>query len=166
VHQVALFSRKSTLDFALHEWNLGDHRLSPAQHGSGQTIQVEAAPLDQFDGEVTGAVAAKIDTQGAEPFVIAGGHSVLSRAKLVVIEFAPGYMHELNGDPGVVLEFLEGFEQIAVGSISGDDLPIFRPATEALVQLKTLLSEWRSGDSRYYDVFASRGYIVRQPATP
>jgi len=166
VHQVALFSSKSTLDFAVHEWNLGDHRLSPAQHGSGQTIQVEAAPLDQFDDEVTGAVAAKIDTQGAEPFVIAGGRSVLSRAKLVVLEFAPGYMHELKGDPGVVLEFLAGFEQIAVGSVSGDALPIFRSATEALVQLRTLLSEWRSGDSRYYDVFASRGYIVRQPATP
>jgi FkbM family methyltransferase len=83
VCQVALFSDKSTLDFALNDWNLGDHRLSLAHHGPNRTIQVEAVPLDQFVDQVVGPVAAKIDTQGAEPFVIAGGREVLSGASLV-----------------------------------------------------------------------------------
>lgn len=156
VYQVALFANKSTLDFALNEWNLGDHRLSFAQHGQGRTIQVEAVPLDQFLDKVVGAVAAKIDTQGAEPFVIAGGREVLSRASLVVLEFAPAHMHALSGDPSIVLEFLAGFERIAISSVRGDDPPVFRPAAEALLELKALLFEQRSGDSRYCDVFASR----------
>jgi FkbM family methyltransferase len=160
VHQVALFANKSTLDFALNEWNLGDHRLSVTQRGPSRTIQVEAVPLDQFLDKVVGAVAAKIDTQGAEPFVIAGGREVLSRASLVVLEFAPAHMRALAGDPNVVLEFLTEFEWIAISSVRGDDPPVFRPAAEALLQLKTLLSEQRSGESRYCDVFASRGYLT------
>ena len=156
VHQVALFADKATLEFALHEWNLGDHRLNMAQRGSRRAIQVEAVPLDQFVGEVKGAVAAKIDTQGAEPFVIAGGRQVLSRVSLVVLEFAPSHMHALGADPNVVLEFLAGFERIAISSVKGDDVPVFRPAAEALPQLKTFVAESRSGDERYCDVFATR----------
>jgi FkbM family methyltransferase len=160
VYQVALFATKTTVDFALNEWNLGDHRLSTGQHGPHRTIQVDAVPLDQFLDKVVGAVAVKVDTQGAEPFVIAGGRKVLSRASLVVLEFAPYHMEALDGDPRVVLEFLAGFEQIAIGSASGDDSPLFRPAAEALLQLETLLSERRSGDSSYCDVFASRAYTA------
>jgi len=156
VCQVALFSDQSTLEFALNDWNLGDHRLSLAHGGPNRTIQVDAVPLDRFLDRVVGPVAAKIDTQGAEPFVIAGGREVLARASLVVVEFSPEHMHALGSDPNVVLEFLAGFERIAIGSISGDEAPVFRPAAEALLQLKSFLSEWRAGDSRYCDVFASR----------
>jgi FkbM family methyltransferase len=156
-HQTAIFFEKSTLDFALNKWNPGDHRLSLTGHDPTRTIRVEAAPLDQFLEQVEGAAAAKIDTQGAEPFVIAGGRQVLSRVNLIAIEFAPYLMHELRGDPEVVLEFLAQFEQIAVLASTEDDYPIFRPAEEGLRQLRTFLSEWRKGDSRYWDIFASRG---------
>jgi hypothetical protein len=33
------------------------------------TIGVEAMPLDELAGNLTGSLAVKIDTQGAEPFV-------------------------------------------------------------------------------------------------
>jgi len=158
VHQIALFADRSTLNLALSERNPGDHRLTLAQGSPRRTVKVEAAPLDQFRYEVVGALAAKIDTQGAEPFVIAGGREVLSGAGLVALEFAPGLMHALGSDPHVVLEFLAGFERIAVSSARGDDLPVFRPAREALLPLRAFLSEWRSGDARYCDVFASRDY--------
>jgi FkbM family methyltransferase len=157
VHQTALFFENSTLNFALNKWNPGDHRLSLTDRGPTRTIQVKAAPLDQFLEQVEGAVAAKIDTQGAEPFVIAGGRRVLSRVNLIAVEFAPYLMRELNGDPEVVLEFLAQFEQIAIETSTEGAYPIFRPAVEGLRQLRTFLSEWRKGDSRYWDVFASRG---------
>jgi hypothetical protein len=88
--------------------------------------------------------------------VIAGGRAVLSRASLVVLEFAPSHMDALSADPSVVLEFLAGFERIAISSVRGDDPPVFRPAAEVLLELKALLSAPRNGDSHYCDVFASR----------
>ncbi|MBW4096258.1 MAG: FkbM family methyltransferase [Acidobacteria bacterium] len=156
VHQIALFTTNSMLNFVLNDQNIGDHRLALGQRRAGHTIQVEAAPLDQFASEIVGAVAAKIDTQGAEPFVIAGGRDVLSRARLVALEFSPFHMQALGSDPSVVLEFLAGFEQIGIGSNRGDDLPILRPAAEAVSQLKDLLAAWRNGEQRYWDVVASR----------
>jgi FkbM family methyltransferase len=165
VHQVALFSSQTTLDFVLNEWNLGDHRLSLTPQSPARTIQIDAVPLDQFSDQMVGAVAAKIDTQGAEPFIIAGGREVLSRVSLIVVEFSPDHMEALGSDPNVVLEFLAGFERIAISSISGDEPPVFRPATEAVLQLKTFLSERRSGDPRYCDVFASRNYMSGEQST-
>src|SRR5487761_2258729 len=73
VHQVALFTKQSVLDFVLNDQNIGDHRLSFGPPGDGRRIQVDAVPLDQFADSIAGAVAAKIDTQGAEPCVIADG---------------------------------------------------------------------------------------------
>lgn len=156
VYQVALFANQSTLELALNETHPGSHRLSLGQQGSGRTIRVEAAPLDQFVEKVTGAVAAKIDTEGAEPFVIAGGREILSRVGLVILEFAPHHMHALGSDPSVVLEFLAGFERIGIGTSRGDDLPVFHPPAEALSRLRTLLANSHSGDVRYCDVFAFR----------
>ena len=65
---------------------------------------------------MTGAVAAKIDTQGAEPFVIAGGREVLSCVGLLAIEFSPYHMRNLGSDPDVVLDFLATFTRLAVGT--------------------------------------------------
>ena len=161
VHEVALFSRSATLDFAKDAWNLGDHYLSPHGHSTRPTIQVEAAPLDQFRDDVTGAVAAKIDTQGAEPFVIAGGREVLSHVGLLAIEFCPYRMRTLGSDPDVVLDFLSTFARLAVGTVKGDDLPAFRPAADALSELRSFLATSREGDSDYRDVFAVRDDEVR-----
>lgn len=158
IHQVALFKDEATLDLALNQSNPGANRVRLGQQASGQTIAVEAVPLDRFLDQLDGAVAVKIDAEGAEPFVIAGGRKVLSRAALVALEFAPHHMRALGSDPNIVLEFLAGFERIGIGSVSGDDLPAFRPATEELFRLKGLLAGWRRGESRYWDVFASRAH--------
>jgi hypothetical protein len=37
------------------------------------TIDVEAIPLDEIVGTLNGPLAVKIDTEGAEPFVVLGG---------------------------------------------------------------------------------------------
>lgn len=156
VHQVALFETVADLQFELNDRNIGDHRLNLARTQGDRRIQVKAVPLNQFAKDVSGAIAVKIDTQGAEPFVIAGGGDVLSRAGLVVLEFSPFHMHALGSNPGVVLDFLAGFKRVGIGSSRGDDLPVLRPAAEAVSELRSLAAAWREGEQRYWDVIASR----------
>jgi hypothetical protein len=64
-------------------------------------------------------IAAKIDVQGAEPFVIAGGRNTLSRASLLSLEFWPYSMRRMCGDIGAVIAFLA--EHFQEGSISPGD---------------------------------------------
>jgi FkbM family methyltransferase len=64
------------LSLALAEGNIGDHRLTIADVPGRRTVKVPAVPLDDFIDNATPPLAVKIDTQGAEPYVIAGGFSV------------------------------------------------------------------------------------------
>jgi hypothetical protein len=43
------------------------------------------APLDEFLDRIEGRLALKVDTQGAEPFVVAGGKGVFAKAGLVLL---------------------------------------------------------------------------------
>ena len=45
-------------------------------------IDVRVAPLDDFPDRIEGRLALKVDTQGAEPFVVAGGKGVFAKAGL------------------------------------------------------------------------------------
>ncbi|HET6239527.1 MAG TPA: FkbM family methyltransferase [Acetobacteraceae bacterium] len=55
-------------------------------------IRVQAVPLDDFFDKVTGPLAVKVDTQGAERFVIAGDTRIFTRACLIAMEFCPFLM--------------------------------------------------------------------------
>jgi FkbM family methyltransferase len=156
IHQVALFSSRTKLRFVLNDQNIGDHRVDPDGHATGHAVEVAAVPLDEFIESLDGAVAAKIDTQGAEPFVIAGGGTALSRASLIVLEFSPYHMRALGGNPRVVLEFLAGFDLIGLRPVRGSGIPASQPAAEAIRFLEDRLSDWKDGDETYWDVFASR----------
>ena len=114
--------KESLLDFELSNYNLGDHRIqvSPA-NGTvkelRQVIRVPAKPLDSFDiVRSDKPLAVKIDTQGAEPFVIAGGRKTLARAQLIVLEWCPFMIAKMGSDPLVVLEFLRS--SFGLGRIS------------------------------------------------
>lgn len=156
IHQVALFSSSTKMRFVLNDQNIGDHRLDPGGKNIGRSLEVHAVPLDQFLGSLQGAVAAKIDTQGAEPFVIAGGSAVLARASLVVLEFSPFHMRALGSDPRIVLDFLSGFASIGLRPVRGDSMPALQPAVDAVRFLDKRLAEWTQGDVTYWDVIASR----------
>jgi hypothetical protein len=83
INRVALFDRTSVMEFEVGEGNLGDHRIrlsnQPGQFSEQErrVIKVNAAPLDEVIGEISGPLAVKIHTQGAEPFVIGGGRQTL-----------------------------------------------------------------------------------------
>lgn len=154
--QVALYKERAKLLFSLNRENIGDHKIVNGRGPNGNTIEVEAAPLDEFEPHIEGAVAAKIDTQGAEPFVISGGERVLSRASFVVLEFSPYHMDLLGSDPEIVFRFLSGFRQIGIASLRGNDLPTPQPVAEAISSLRQKLAAWRKGDQTYWDIFAYR----------
>jgi FkbM family methyltransferase len=153
---VALFSSRTRMRFVRSEQNIGDHRVDPSGSAAGHAVEVDAVPLDEFAGVVQGAVAVKMDTQGAESFVIAGGRGVLSRASLVVLEFSPPHMRAVGSDPHIVLEYLAGFTRIGLRTVRGSGIPALQSAAEAVGFLEAKFAAWKRGDVTYWDVFATR----------
>lgn len=162
---LALFNRRDTLQFELSEGNLGDHRIRLNNDDTGvfsenlrKVIKVPAVPLDEFASEVEGPLVVKIDSQGAEPFVVQGAHRVLGMAALLIMEFSPYHLRRLGGDVDAMLQFLQ--ENFLHGKLArdgasfGDSMPIAR--------LVTILVEfWQAAgqtpvDQEYLDVCFAR----------
>jgi FkbM family methyltransferase len=109
----ALFDRAANLPFEISPRHSGDHRLSIAnapgklnEHTRRQIV-ISAKPLDDVVGTaVSRPIAVKIDVQGAEPFVIAGGRNLLSRSNLLSLEFWPYSMCRMKGDAAGMIAFL------------------------------------------------------------
>ena len=169
ISQIALFDRTSVIEFEIAEGNLGDHRIHlsnrPGQISEEQrrVIKVNAAPLDDVVGETSGALAVKIDTQGAEPFVIAGGRRILTRAGLLILEFWPYGAARLGGDLHIVIDFLEKeFDRIII--VPGEEdflldplpLPDPLPREEACAQLRGMVLPAQAFISQYWNVIAYR----------
>ncbi len=114
LHEIALYHQNETLSFSLAlDGNLGDHRISN-QADKRATIQVRGARLDDVVGPVTSPLAAKVDVQGAEPFVLAGGSSTFAQVEALVLEFSPYHMAKLSADGSQVLDYLAGFKRLAL----------------------------------------------------
>ncbi|HEV2677311.1 MAG TPA: FkbM family methyltransferase [Aliidongia sp.] len=113
VINAAVADRKGTMHFTCSDYNSGDHRLS-----SDGTIAVETIRLDDFP-PAPGRFAVKIDTQGAEPAIFAGGANTLSQAGLIVSEFWPWGMRRMGLEPSPVLKFIE--EHSAKGCVLKHD---------------------------------------------
>ena len=62
--------------------NTGEDRLTSGAVSDRRMIDVRVAPLDEFLDRIEGRLALKVDTQGAEPFVVAGGKGVFAKAGL------------------------------------------------------------------------------------
>ncbi len=116
IHPIALFSHETIVKFEIAVGNLGDHRIhvtdAPGvnQEELRRIIQVRAARLDDVLSEIQGKLVVKIDTQGADPFVIEGGRKTLSKADVVFVEYWPYGMARMNADSSVLLDFIAGFE--------------------------------------------------------
>jgi FkbM family methyltransferase len=161
--QLAVFSEQAELPLELAPNNLGDHRLRThnpsgfAKEDAWPTVLVRAAPLDEIAPETTGHLAVKIDTQGAEPFVFAGGRLTLAKASLVISEWAPYWLARLGGDPEVVTSFLtENFPSVAIAEGEHGELPKAEPAAIAAERLLAMAHESRNDPSTYVDFIATR----------
>jgi len=156
LHHMALFDKRGTMSMALANENLGDHRLTHGGVAGRRTIQVPTVPLDDFLDRVAGPLAVKVDTQGAEPFVIAGGRKVFARAGLIAMEFCPYLMRQLGGDPGAVIDLASTFDRVAVMSGGIAETPRYVSSTEARSMLEHKVRTATESDGDYLDILASR----------
>lgn len=112
LYNVALFSEASCLTLEIAEGNLGDHRIRTKSgepcdvENLRRTVTVEALPLDYLCSDIVEPLGVKIDTQGAEPFIFAGGKKTLARAGIIVMEWCPYMMMRMGGDYRIVFDFL------------------------------------------------------------
>jgi FkbM family methyltransferase len=161
----ALFDRDDVLEFELCPSNPGDNRVrfDPSTHGNlyeemRETINVPAKRLDGLNLPITHPFLAKLDTQGAEPFIIAGGRDTLAQADAIILEWAPYLMRRMNGDAKVVLQFLRtNFSLAKIEGVNGDWHNGFRPIDEICDYLSKNLSAWSDRPSNYLDIAATKG---------
>lgn len=162
LHPLALFDRAGTLPLAVAAANRGDNRLTapgtddPDTAGR-RTVDVPLARLDDVldVASLRRPIAVKIDTQGAEPQVVAGGARLLAEASLVVLEFWPHGMHGTGGDPEALIAFLEArFGSGFVVAGERDAEATWEPIAAVADRLRLFLRE--GPGRRYLDVFARR----------
>ena len=119
-YQMALADTDGAVTFELSDSNFGDHRVrkavrrvdAPVFGETGRaTIEVGARRLDRvlIADELVRPIVGKIDVQGAEQMVLAGGEAVLREADLLIVEYWPYGMRRLGTDPAA---FLNGFSKM------------------------------------------------------
>lgn len=156
LHQVALFHSRSTLSLAIAEGNIGDHRVTLHGVPGRRTVDVPAVPLDDFLGRIVEPLAVKIDTQGAEPFIIAGGQKTLAKTGLLAMEFCPYLMRQLGGDPEIPIGLISGFSSVAIMRGGKAQAPEFGSAAAAVARLRDKLKTALDTDEDYLDIIARR----------
>lgn len=163
MHKLALFDRADSLTFEMSPMNSGDNRVrlssDPGAMGeeTWRTVEVPARPLDDIVSDIQSPLAAKIDTQGAEPFVIAGGQRVLSWAGLLALEFWPYGMVRMGGDHAIVLRFLqENFRFGTTGEGDSDQHGSWQPMELVVGQLEAYAASNADTPGAYLDLLARR----------
>ncbi|HVV15210.1 MAG TPA: FkbM family methyltransferase [Candidatus Paceibacterota bacterium] len=164
IFNTALFDAKTTIEFELAERNLGDHRIrfsgeDGAYGEKGRTqIVVEADLLDNVLDLKTlpQPIAVKIDTQGAEAHVFAGGRTVLASARLVAFEFWPYGLARAQGDTASVRRFLEkNFTEGAAAAESQNEPLVWQPV-RAITQLMEELEKDAANPKVYKNIFVRK----------
>ena len=151
VHHVAILDHRGTVPLGIANGHMGDHRVNFTEGGRRRVVTVPSAPLDNFYHQSKGPLAVKIVTQGAEPFVIKSGATLLGQSDLVIVEFWPHSMKELGGDPELVIEFIGRFAKVALLEGEGDAAPVYQTAAQACSELRKLI-----GGKNYRYVVARR----------
>lgn len=117
-YETALADVDGAVTFELDGTNFGDHRVRRCAGGAAmfdeetrRTIEVRARRLDGIlnPSELAHPLVVKIDVQGAELMVLAGGNSILEAADVLIVEYWPYGLRRLGGEPR---QFLEVFSQI------------------------------------------------------
>lgn len=114
---VALFDRNGSVDFELSPENFGDHRVrnrnaAPSdvfREDERRVISVDAKRLDSLVDatKLHEPLVVKIDTQGAEQHIYAGGQAVLARATVLILEFWVYGLERMGGEPEDLIRALE-----------------------------------------------------------
>lgn len=137
--EAAVLDHSGTVDFELDAHNHGDHRVHYS-HANGiydeasrPIIKVRAMRLDELleEGPISTPLAIKLDTQGAEARIFAGGRNVIGDADLVIFEFMPYLSERMGGNMELLTDLVE--TSFAEGAITQGDMPRvpnWRPISE------------------------------------
>ena len=157
LHRVALFDREAMLTFGLSDdGNLGDHRIVDGVATSRRTIEVPGLMLDLIVADITSPLAVKIDVQGAESKVIAGGRKVLEKTDLLIVEFSPFHIAMLDGDKNTIIDCLRSFTKIAITPGELDAELVYEDAKSACDQLDRFFDEAKLEEHAFKDIYAKR----------
>jgi len=148
LHQLAAFREKTQLKFELSPDNLGNHRIRlKEQEGAlseqfRKTIVVEAVRLDDVVDVKRKPLAVKIDTEGAESFVIEGGCRLLSQTQLFFTEIWPYGIARTGGSLERVAKLIkDNFETFQIPPDFGPQKMPARSAEDFLVPLMNRSSD-------------------------
>ena len=132
LHNVAVADKRAKMGFTRSTYSSGDHRLS-----AGGEILVDCLTLDELPVPAE-PFAIKIDTQGAEPLIFAGGEKHLAAAGLIVCEYWPWGMARMGTRPDIVIDFVKSFP--GKGMLARHDQPFDNliPAVQLVKQMEKL----------------------------
>jgi FkbM family methyltransferase len=163
LHNLALSDHEGTVTLMRSPGNAGDIRIhrsgGPASDDgtSWSTAEVAAKRLDDLRLKTGKPLAVKIDTQGAEGLVIAGGQGVLARAELLTLEFWPYALAGNSGDVTTIVDFLRAnFTQGEIVAGDSDDPAGTEPIAALADQLIKRAESDRADRDVYYDVWVSK----------
>ncbi len=166
LHQKAVYSSPGTISFGISPTNAGDCRVVKTRESGSygeedwDVIPVEAVRLDDAvnAAELCHPILVKMDVQGAESSVIAGGPRLFAAADYVITEFWPYGMKRLGADPQAMIDLVGSFPYAAFLS----DSSTARPELGSAAVVAEELSRSLSGETpaRFYrDVFLARGAL-------
>jgi FkbM family methyltransferase len=160
LHQLALGDINGILAFEINPSNAGDNRLSGAGPGamgesSWKRIEVAVRRLDDVIDVVAKPLVVKIDAQGAEARIIAGGRWTLAEADLISLEWYPYLLTRIGGDPEPAITLVKGFHQAKMVSAESDAEPEWQSGAEVAARMLAAL-EASSDPYLYYEVQVRR----------
>jgi len=164
VMNIAIHHKNSEVNFDLGVHNFGDNRITSKHNKSlmmenrRKTITVDAKRLDDLGLTVGLPLAVKIDTQGAEPFVISGGEDTLGKADLIAIEFWPYSMSRLDADYRIVIEFLRRHFQtgFVLKGEDEDNFGAWKPIDNCIDLLEQCAQSAAQDPQNYLEVIAKK----------
>lgn len=145
---LALFDRRSRLEFQLSPSNKGDHRVRTATEGqfaeqAWPVIRVDAERLDDVlsGRRLAAPLAAKIIAQGAEAHIVAGGADTLRRVEALVIEIYPYALRRAGADTDSLLRVLgTRFREAAMIAGGSAAAPVWHPVVAVIDALDELIA--------------------------
>jgi FkbM family methyltransferase len=162
--EAAGLDHSGTVDFELDACNHADNRVhfSSANglydEASRPIIKVRAMRLDDLleDGPLSPPLAIKLDTQGAEARIFAGGQNVLAGADLVFFEYMPYLSERIGGDMKFLTDFVEdSFTEGAISPGDAHSVSNWRPISEITGIISVQMSKARA-NPYLYDVVVVR----------
>jgi FkbM family methyltransferase len=110
----ALSNHKGTLKLFIADTNKGDHRIYQPDGDSRPSFDVEAVRLDEyFKDHKRGIDFLKMDTQGAEGFILEGMTGLLegrTDGPTIFMEFWPYGLKGMRTDAGALLKTLQSYK--------------------------------------------------------